>query len=76
MTEPLGYPDDPLIAELLHPDVIARRRRRAFELAATSGREPLTLEQLAEFGGGPWESDEEFEAYLAGIYERRRESRA
>lgn len=62
-------PDDPL-----HPDAIARRRRRAEERAAAHGIKPLTSERLAEIGtGGPWSSDEEFEAYLAGIAARRRQ---
>jgi hypothetical protein len=50
------------------------------EIAREQGKElrPWTdedFDRLAELGKGLWKSDEEFEQFLAGIYERRRQSR-
>jgi hypothetical protein len=56
----------------MDPASVAERRRRLEERLRAAGVKPLTRERLKELGtGGPWESDEEFEAYLAGIYDSR-----
>jgi hypothetical protein len=56
----------------LDPASIADRRRRLEARIRAEGIKPLTRERLKELGtGGPWRSDEEFEAYLAAIYESR-----
>jgi hypothetical protein len=56
----------------MDPASVAARRRRLEERLRTVGVKPLTRERLRELGtGGPWESDEEFEAYLAAIYDAR-----
>jgi len=61
--EQLLPPDDPL-----HPDAVARRRRHAEDLARARGIVPLSPHRLNTLGtGGPWESDEEFDAWLAEI---------
>jgi hypothetical protein len=54
----------------LTPEVIARNRRRVEEQARSL--EPLTRERLQELATGrDLISDEEFEEYLAFIYEQR-----
>ena len=56
----------------MDPASIAARRRRLEERLRAKGVKPLTRERLNELGtGGPWESDEEFEEYLAAIYDSR-----
>ncbi len=61
----------------LHPDVVARRRRRAQRLAQAQGVPQLTPERIAELGtGGPWSSDEEFESWLAEIHSARSRDQA
>lgn len=51
---------------------IAERQRQLDEQLRDKGIEPLTRERLREIGtGGPWESDEEFEQYMAFIYAQR-----
>jgi hypothetical protein len=46
------------------------------ELAAEQGIDPRTqFTKALGAGKGLWRSDEEFEQFLAGIYERRRQDR-
>jgi hypothetical protein len=56
----------------MDPASVAERRRKLEERLRAAGVKPLTRERLRELGtGGPWESDEEFEEYLAAIYDAR-----
>jgi hypothetical protein len=56
----------------MDPASVSARRRRLDEQIRAKGIKPLTRERLKELGtGGPWESDEEFEEYLAAIYDAR-----
>ena len=45
------------------------------ELAAEQGVGPAKWTDIYGAGADLWESDEEFDAFLAGIYTRRREDR-
>jgi hypothetical protein len=52
------------------------RKKSIEELAAEQGvRLPQDLDELIGQGKDLWRSDEEFEQFLAGIYERRRQGR-
>jgi hypothetical protein len=56
----------------MDPTSVAERHRRLEVRLRARGVKPLTRERLKELGtGGPWESDEEFEEYLAAIYDAR-----
>jgi len=50
-------------------------RRSIEELAAEQGVKPTTLEDILGKGADLWESDQEFERFVEGIYARRREDR-
>ena len=59
---------------------MAEAARNASDLSDLPGMDPASVaerrrklrERLKELGtGGPWESDEEFEEYLAAIYDSR-----
>jgi hypothetical protein len=70
--DPVGHASDLDDAVGLDPASIADRRRRLEARIRAEGIKPLTRKRLTELGtGGPWKSDEEFEAYLAAIYEAR-----
>ncbi|MGA3326115.1 MAG: hypothetical protein ABSF45_16720 [Terriglobia bacterium] len=45
------------------------------ELAAEQGVKPTKLEDILGKGADLWESDQEFERFVEGIYARRREDR-
>ncbi len=52
------------------------RKRSGEELAAEQGIKPADdLDVLIGQGSDLWESDEDFDAFLEGIYERRAQSR-
>jgi hypothetical protein len=51
---------------------VAARRRRLEKQIRAKGIKPLTRARLSEIAtGGPWESDEEFEEYLAFVNAHR-----
>ena len=50
-------------------------RRSIEELAAEQGVKPTKLEDILGKGADLWESDQEFERFVEGIYARRREDR-
>ena len=50
-------------------------RRSIEELAAEQGVKPTKLEDILGKGADLWESDQEFEGFVEGIYARRREDR-
>lgn len=62
-------------------DKVRRLTRKDLEeIARAQGKElrPWTdedFDRIAKLGKGLWKSDKEFEEFLAGIYERRRQSR-
>jgi hypothetical protein len=63
-------------AAALSPKRLLRRRekQRASAKPLLRGR-PLTAETIKELGdGGPWDSDEEFEEFLATLQRSRRAS--
>ena len=45
------------------------------ETAAEQGVKPTKLEDILGKGADLWESDKEFERFVEGIYDRRREDR-
>ena len=54
------------------------QHKTAEQIAAEQGIGPVTdkdLDEMIGMGKGLWKTDEEFEEFLAGIYERRRQSR-
>ncbi len=55
-----------------------QRRKTADEVAVEQGIQPLTdadLDGMIGKGKDLWKSDREFDEFVAGIYERRRQSR-
>jgi hypothetical protein len=52
------------------------QHKTAEEIAKEQGKGPITdLDKIIGGGKDLWDSDEEFERFVAGIYERRRQSR-
>ena len=63
-------------AAALSPKRLFRRREKQRKSAQPSPRgRPLTAEMIEQLGdGGPWDSDEEFEEFLATLQRSRRAS--
>lgn len=60
--------DDEVRGDPLTPEAVDERRRRVLEAALEKGHRPWTAEEVDRRGlggGGPWESDAEFDAYIA-----------
>ena len=50
------------------------QHKTAEEIAREQGKGPITdLDKILNQAEGLWDSDEEFERFVAGIYERRRQ---
>lgn len=72
MGEPARHASDLSDLPGMDPVSVAACRRRLDEQIRTKGIKPLTRERLNEIAtGGPWESDEEFEEYLAFVNAHR-----
>jgi uncharacterized protein (DUF2384 family) len=69
-------PSSPAERALADNAATVRRRKTIEELAAEQGVAlPQDLDAMIGAGKDLWDSDEEFEAWLEGIYRRRREGR-
>jgi hypothetical protein len=72
MGEPARQASDLSDLPGMDPASVAARRRRLEEQIRARDIKPLTRARLSEIAtGGPWESDEEFEEYLAFVNAHR-----